>query len=190
MTIDNQFIQHYEPLLRKLARRYQKQLLTEDDLVQEAWLALLEKSIFVADSPPSEEVEATIYAYARKAMQEAICRYEYPVRLPAHPLLEDEQMPLRMDIAPDGQPLPITDQSISIEEMLTRQQTMNQLNKAISRLPILQQTVIRRLLSGASYEEIAAEHAITLNATYMMYKRAIKNIKKLLGATNFSKKVV
>lgn len=83
MTIDNQFIHEHMSLVKCIARQYPIPSISQEDLVQEGLIGLLEA---VRHFRPDRGVTFRSYAswWVRKYITEAIRQYGYIVALPQH----------------------------------------------------------------------------------------------------------
>lgn len=181
------------PTIEKIARRYTlppKCAITHDDLIQEALLALLEHSaadgnlslapsVAEGERVPTGGKGASIYAIARRAIQQSIARYVSPVT---------RSLDTELYTDDNGDPITLADTiedaaTLTPEQLLFSLQDAHILRQTLATLTPREQIVLTRLygLDGkepVTTEALATALAVSHWAVHKLRERSLRKLQK------------
>lgn len=188
MKAESKWIEDNMWIVRTVVKQYGKTNY-QQDLMQEGYMGLMEAA---KRYDPSTGIAFKSYAswWVRKYIREYIIRYGQTVSLPFtnkdifDHITEDVDAVLYEE---DDDAITFADciaDDRDIDAELERQQKMNRLHKAIERLPVREQTIIRQIYGIGQKKipqtQIAQQLGITLVTIWRIHEATLKKLKKML----------
>ena len=185
MTIDNNFIRTYAPIVRCIVRQYGKTNHYQD-LMQEGYIGLIEAA---QRYDPSTGVRFESYAswWVRKFVREYIIRYGQTVSLPftnkdifdhvtedidAVCYEEDDDVITFADCLPD---------ETDIDAEQAHQQQLDRLHEAIQGLPVREQEIIKQVYGidckAVPMKEVARRMGLSYDRMKKIHARCVKELR-------------
>ena len=187
MTIDNQFIRTYTPVVRCIVRQYGRTNHYQD-LMQEGYIGLIEAARRY-DSTTGVQFNSYACWWIRKYVREYIIRYGQTVSLPfTHKDIFDH---VTEDIdatcyEEDGDAITFADciaDDTDIDAEQAHQQQLNRLHHVIQRLPPREQTIIRQIYgigqNKVPQTQIAQQLGISPVTVWRICEKTLKKLKKM-----------
>lgn len=169
-------VREFEPLVRMMARRYDRRWIDREDLRQEARLAVW-RAIDPDASTPFDPERGNLTLWIRGAIRSTLFHYVAKSKRRQQPLvyLDDE---LWDDGATWGGV--IAADTMSASDAFARQQQSDMLATCLAELPVAHADVLRRRSAGETLDQIAASVGMTRQGVAYTERKALRVIRKAM----------